>query len=30
VGFIDMTIDSRRIAIRWDRAMASAPFRVAR
>ena len=28
--FIDMTTDSGRIAIRWDRSMASAPFRVAR
>ena len=28
--FLDMTTDSGRIAIRWDRSMASAPFRVAR
>ena len=28
--FLDMTADSGRIAIRWDRSMASAPFRVAR
>ena len=28
--FLEMTTDSGRIAIRWDRSMASAPFRVAR
>jgi hypothetical protein len=28
--FLDMTADSGRVAIRWDRSMASAPFRVAR
>ena len=28
--FLDMSTDSGRIAIRWDRSMASAPFRVAR
>jgi hypothetical protein len=28
--FLDMTTDSGRIAIRWDRSMASVPFRVAR
>jgi hypothetical protein len=28
--FLDMTTDSGRIAMRWDRSMASAPFRVAR
>jgi hypothetical protein len=28
--FLDMTNDSGRIAIRWDRSMASVPFRVAR
>jgi hypothetical protein len=28
--FLDMTTDSGRIAIRWDRSMASVPFRLAR
>jgi hypothetical protein len=28
--FLDMTTDSGRIAMRWDRSMASAPFRVGR
>ena len=28
--FLDMRTDSGRMAVRWDRSMASAPFRVAR